>query len=298
MSAENALTVTIPVGEHAIVGAWTNTVGPAHAVVVVAPAMAVPARWYAPFAAHLAERGLDVLRFDYWGFGASVPPAVPGAPVADHPATAQDWGDDLGAAIALARAHAGDRPVVLVTHSFGGQALGLTDQGAALDGLFCVASQFGVPALWSGWQRWRMALIMRGLFPALARAFGHVPAWGGLGAAVPGGVVAEWTRWASHPDYHLGAVPGVAENYRQVRCPARVVGIADDPLAPPRAVAALARCVPGAHHETVHPEDHGLARLGHFGWFRPPARALWDELADWVGRISAGGEPVRWSAGS
>ncbi len=47
-------------------------------LVLVHAATAVPARYYAPFAAALAGRGLAALTYDYRGIGASRPPKLRG----------------------------------------------------------------------------------------------------------------------------------------------------------------------------------------------------------------------------
>lgn len=276
----------IRAGDHHLQATWDHAPGAPWAVVLLAPALAVPARWYAPFAAHLAARGISVLRFDYWGFAGSLD-----GPVSRHPATASDWGADLGAAIrhARARADAAGVPLVLVTHSFGAQALGLTDQGGLLDGLFTVASQLGSLRHWSGWDRVRLELLARLLVPTLTTGLGHYPRWGGLGAPLPRSMAREWSGWMRRDDFHLSL--GAATNYARVTCATRVIALADDPLAPRGSVAALAKALPAAQLELVDPADHGLEGLGHFGWFRPPAARLWTELVDWVGR-TVGGPPV------
>lgn len=280
-------TLRIPAGDHHLQATWDHAEQGPRAVVLLAPALAVPAGWYGAFAAHLAGRGLSVLRFDYWGFAGSLD-----GPVSRHPASATDWGADLGAAIrhARARADAAGVPLVLVTHSFGAQALGLTDQGGLLDGLFTVASQLGSLHHWSGWDRLRLELMMRLLVPTLTTGFGHYPRWAGLGAPLPRSMAREWSGWTLRPDFHLSL--GAEANYARVTCATRVIAVADDPLAPRGAVAALAQALPAARMEVVHPDDHGLEGLGHFGWFRPPAARLWTELADWVGRTVGSPAPA------
>jgi predicted alpha/beta hydrolase len=34
----------------------------------------------------------------------------------------------------------------------------------------------------------------------------------------------------------------------------------------------------------VTPQDLGVPRIGHFGFFRPDAEPLWSEAADWLTR--------------
>jgi len=75
--------------------------GAPRAAVVVAPAMAVPARFYARFAAYLAESGAAALTIDYRGIGGSRPKSLRGFPSSFH-----DWGEkDLAGAVEIGRAH-------------------------------------------------------------------------------------------------------------------------------------------------------------------------------------------------
>src|SRR6266550_1590171 len=80
-------------------------------------AAGVKQEYYAKFAGYLAERGFTVLTFDYRGIGRSL-----AGKVSQVVARMRDW--------ALLDAAAAFRflpqsPVLIVGHSFGGQALGL-----------------------------------------------------------------------------------------------------------------------------------------------------------------------------
>src|SRR5690348_14590136 len=94
---------------------------PARALVLIASATAVPRQYYAKFARYLAERGFDVLTFDYRGIGGSRPLSLRG-----FSARMRDWALlDLQAAVDFAAGRAGGKPLFFIGHSFGGQALGL-----------------------------------------------------------------------------------------------------------------------------------------------------------------------------
>ena len=67
--------------------------------------------------------------------------------------------------------------------------------------------------------------------------------------------------------------------------PLRVVTIADDDYAPPRAGAALLGFFKKARGEqvTVAPADVGATRIGHFDAFRAPFReTLWPQWREWL----------------
>src|SRR5690606_32580822 len=114
------------------------------AIVVVAAAMGVPQRYYAPFADWLArERGCTVLTFDYRGIGESAPPRLAG-----FDATLTDWYRlDLDAALRAARVVAAPPvPLTVVGHSLGGQIAPLAPSVRSIDALLTVAAG-------SGWWR-------------------------------------------------------------------------------------------------------------------------------------------------
>jgi predicted alpha/beta hydrolase len=244
------------------------------AVVVVAPALAVAQRHYRRLAERLAARGLSALTFDYRGVGESRRGSLVG-----DPTTLRQWGeDDLAAALDAAEVRAGGRPVVLLGHSFGGQALGLAPVAGRLAGALTVGAQLG----WTGHfplaQRAAMTLGFGWVVPAVTAAWGYTPGFLGLGADLPGGVVLEWGRWLRSPRYLLDHVPESDRAFAELDFPVRVVAVADDGYAPEAAVAALAATMPTATLARWEPAAWGLSEIGHFGLLRQPA--LWDHAAE------------------
>jgi predicted alpha/beta hydrolase len=67
----------------------------------------------------------------------------------------------------------------------------------------------------------------------------------------------------------------------------------DDDYAPPRTVTALRRRLRGAplEHRAWRPGQHGLDAVGHFGFFRPKAAALWPAALAFVDAALAGEDP-------
>ena len=254
---------------------WFRPGGPGRAVVLVAGATAVPAGFYRIWASDLADRGYEVLTFDYRGIAASRTGSLRG-----FPATMQDWGRiDLQAALDRAVAAAGDRPVLVVGHSFGGQALGLVRGADRLSGGFLVGAQLGYWGYWPSPVRYRYAALWYGVVPAVVAGFGYLPGWLGVGEDLPGGVARGWARWCRSPRYLVDHVPDAVERFGAVRAPLSVVAVSDDDYAPEPAVRALAALLPEARVERWSPADAGTDRIGHFGFFRPACRRLWDPAA-------------------
>ena len=258
---------------------------PADAVrgaVLIAGAMGVPRRFYTAFATDLAAHGLAVLTLDYRGFGGS---AI--KPLRRDRASIGDWIDqDLPAAIEALAARAPGAPLFWIGHSVGGQLFGFMDT-SRFSAALLVASQSGHWTLWDkpSWQR-RMWLLSYLLLPGLSMALGRVP--GGLlgGGDLPAGVARQWASWIRDPEY-LGRLARTRDwaDFARYTGPLRVVTIADDDYAPPRAGAALLRFFRQARGEqiTVAPADIGAQRIGHFDGFRAQFRdTLWPQWRGWL----------------
>lgn len=256
------------------------------AAVLLVGATAVPQRFYARFAAFLASRGLTVLTFDYRGIGQSRRGALGG-----HPATMRDWGEhDVTGALARLRAEAPGLPVLALGHSFGGQALGLSDALTEVDGLLTVGAQFGWYGHWSGLARVRMWATWSLVFPAALATWGYIPGRLGLGEDLPPGVAREWGLWCRSRNYLLDHVTEARRRLARFEGPLEVWGFTDDDYAPEGAVRAYADAVRpvGRTLRLRRPSQVGARRVGHFGLFRPEHRdTLWVEVAElfegWVG---------------
>ena len=97
----------------------------------------------------------------------------------------------------------------------------------------------------------------------------------------------EWARWCRNPHYisDRSGQP-IREHFHSYRGRMRFYAIGDDAFyAPLDAVTALAGFYRRAQTEVlrIEPAEHGLSRIGHFGFFRSgtPA-ALWQQTADWL----------------
>jgi predicted alpha/beta hydrolase len=252
------------------------TFGSGERNVLIMPATGVPQSYYAKFAAYLAERGFNVLTFDYRGIGRSL-----SGHVRDVRARMQDWA--LLDAAAAFSALAGK--IRIVGHSFGGQALGLLPDLTRITAALFVGSQSGY---WKNWpplgRAWMWPATHVGL-PLAAKLFGYFPGSRlGFGEDLPAGVALQWASWCRHPRYLVGAL-GVESAYSEVKLPIRAYAITDDAFAPPSAVEALGRLYPNADWQTrrVTPAEAGTKSLGHFGFFRERFRdSLWREAADWL----------------
>lgn len=255
--------------------------GRAEGVVVIGGATAVPRGYYAAFAASLAAAGLHTLAFDYRGVGGSRPARLRGFRASLH-----EWGErDLAGAITWAGDRWPDLPVVVVTHSVGGQVLGLAPTLDRVAAVLSVASQSGYWRLWSGARRAQMGAYFHVLIPVAARVAGFLPMRLVGGEDLPRGVALEWSRWSRDPQYVLThARARGATGYGAFDRPWRAYAFEDDDYAPVRAVERLLGFYPRARAElrVVGPAQVGRP-IGHFGFFRPRFETtLWAEARDWL----------------
>lgn len=231
---------------------------------------------YRRFAEYLATRGYHTVTWDWRGTGESRPVSLRG-----FPATMRDWGrQDLTGMIDWAGREFPSLPILVIGHSFGGQALGLMQGGERITAAATVSSQSGYWGWWPFPIRYWYAVLWHFLVPGLTRLVGWFPSRPlGLGEGLPRGVALEWSSWCRNPDY-LGDWSG----HQAFGAPLLSMGFTDDSYAPPRAVAELHNHY-GSAEKTLRilsPRDAGLPRIGHFGFFRPEAQRLWDEVANWL----------------
>lgn len=250
-------------------------------VIIVSSATAVPRKIYRDFALHLARRGASVITYDYRGIGDSAPSHLKG-----FPARMRDWAElDFAGVIDDARARYPRRPIGVVGHSFGGQALLLAPNTQEIARAVTVAAQAGYWRLCAGAEKYRVYALLKAILPPINAACGYMPGSRlGLGEDLPSGVFREWSGWCLRRDYFLSdpTLDSLA-NRGKFSGPLVMVGIDDDPWATPPAIDLLATGFTGttAMRRQIAPAEAGARRMGHFGFFRKDlAGALWDGVAD------------------
>ncbi len=259
---------------------WTRAQHAARGAVVIAPALGVPRRFYAKFAAFLSERGYDTLCFDYRGIAGA------GAELLPAQIELADWGrQDLQAALVAAREQLKPRRLYLVGHSIGGQIPGLAPASETLDGLVLVAASAPHPSRYALRDRLRIELMWRVLVPLLARG-ARFPArkLGFASVDLPSPVVRQWAAWGLRPEYLFDARHGLdTRRYAQLALPVLSFSFADDGYASKAAVEALHRHYSAARITHRHIERVSGTSYGHFGYFRESQReTLWSETAEWL----------------
>ena len=275
--------ISVTAGDgHSLAGYRFDPTRASKASVVIAPAMAVPQSFYAPFARYLASWGYSAWTFDYRGTGESLKGSMRGVK-----ADLTDWySRDYDAVVnAAADAHAGTR-VFAVGHSFGGQSAPLLPSRDRLAGLVNIAVGSGSIRHNAPGIRRTAPLMWYVIAPLLCPLFGYFPG-GRIGVVgdIPTGAMFQWRRWCLTPDYILSGEPGAREAYASAQFPVLGLTFADDELL----LEAGSILLHGAYkarppdYRLIVPTQLGLKRIGHFGFFKPQREAaLWPMVTNWI----------------
>jgi len=174
-------------------------------------------------------------------------------------------------------------PLFVVGHSFGGQIVGLSPN-TSVRGTLLIAAQSGYWKNWDGPKRWGMATLWHVVFPAIGGTLGYIPGWTGIGEDLPAGAASEWARWGRHPEYLFAHKTQASDGFAAYPGRIRSISIEDDAYAPRRSVEDLGRRFPVERYSHQHlvPADDGLAKIGHFGWFRKSSNLLWKQGLHWM----------------
>jgi len=267
--------VTIPAEDgFKLAGSLFEPTTPNGRVVLIASAMGVKRGYYRHYAAFLAEAGYTVLTLDYRGIGDSLAGRLRG-----FVARTEEWGTlDLSGAIRYLDARYPTAKLLLVSHSIGGQLVGVLPNHARLSAILMIAAQSGYWRLWSEVGPLRLWLTWHVFIPILTRLFGYFPApLFGMGEPTPAGVALEWARWGRSPRYLRDYI--AQDYFEQIRLPIRAYSFADDWFAPRLAVAALCGFFSAARVEHLHISPQ--KPIEHFGFFRPGCE-LWADTLAWL----------------
>jgi predicted alpha/beta hydrolase len=246
-------------------------------LVLVWPAMGVPARFYRPFATALREAGLAVVVADLRGTGASTP----------RPSRSSRYGyaelvDDVGAVLADLKPRQDGRRVVLVGHSLGGQAclLHLARSGDSdVDGLALVAVGLPYWRIYPGRRRLAVLAMTQSIHAATAllRVW---PGWG-FGGRQARGVIRDWAYTARTGRFPALAGGDVQAAVAAVRTPVLAVSLERDQYTP---APTLDHLVGKLAAEPVQ-REHYDSEADHFQWARS-AGPVADRVASFVAAVT------------
>ncbi|MDH3943485.1 MAG: alpha/beta fold hydrolase [Anaerolineae bacterium] len=251
-------------------------------ITIISAAMATPRRLYEVYARYLSRAGHFVVTYDYRGTGGSRPESLKG-----FPARMREWAEyDMSGVIAWACAQCSPCPLILIGHSFGGQAAGLLETTTNVSAMVTISSQSGYWGLHPGMEKYRVWFFAHFGFWLLSSAYGYLP-WSRFtrGEDLPKPAALEWARWSRSPDYLCGdRTLESRENFARFTAPILAYSFSDDIWGSERSVDAMMSCYTKAPLERRHvtPEDIGIDKIGHIGFFMPSARALWRDVDRWL----------------
>src|SRR6202165_4187150 len=187
-----------------------------------------------------------------------------------------DWAAlDVTSAVPWMRQRAHHLPLNYVGHSFGGQLLGLLPNNKEISRALLIAAQAGYWKLMAAPERYRVYARRNFVGLPLTRLLGYAPGWSGIGQDLPKGVFEQWVGWVMSERYLFTdpKLPGLT-NFANYRGAMRALCLADDPWATRAAVALLCSGFASIEPEilTITPGDAGVAKIGHFGFFRAEHR--------------------------
>ncbi|HEX6967676.1 MAG TPA: alpha/beta fold hydrolase [Micromonosporaceae bacterium] len=249
-------------------------------VVVIWPAMGVPAGYYTRFATALRKAGLAVVVAELRGTGTSTP----------HPSRASRYGyaelvSDVAAVQESLKPRLDGRRRILLGHSLGGQLTLLHTalaENPMVDGLVLVAT--GLPY----WRSYPGSLRRHGLrcftsvLSTVTETLGVWPGWG-FGGRQPRGVIRDWAHIIRTGRFPVidGVDPEPA--LRAVRVPVLAVDVEGDWHTPAHTLDLMCRPLSAAPlvRECYRTEEAGFP-MDHFSWVRAG-----DRLAGRVARFAA-----------
>jgi len=229
------------------------------------------------FAQYIANKGIRVFTYDYSGIGQSAPKSLKG-----YQTSASQWGEsDLTAVINYVSHHFAYKKLILINQSIGGQIACLSPSIHKVDGMVHVASQTGY---WKQWPlRYRYLLYFNWqMLVGFSHIFGYFPGKSmGIMENLPKGVALEWAKWGKSPNYLFDHIsPEEKARYETIKTPLLSYSFSDDTTAPYNTVQWLntrfKNCTLIDKH--IHPEEIGLKKIGHFGFFRTKCQPLWEDL--------------------
>jgi len=258
--------------------------GRGQAVVIVNPATGVLARYYHRYAAFLAERGFDVVTYDYRGIGASRPASLRGCGY-----RWRDWGTlDFAAVLDGAERMAAGRPIMVVGHSIGGFLPGLAQGFDRCAAMISVAAQF---AYWRDYERSaRLRLVLRWhlIMPFMTALMGYFPGRRlGWLEDLPAGVAYEWAFRGPRVERSFPPEDRdeILRRLAAFQGPLLAITTTDDPYGAPRAIDRALAYYTGAERSrlVLSPQDLGVVHVGHFDLFHARHRhTFWQATAGWL----------------
>jgi predicted alpha/beta hydrolase len=248
---------------------------------------------YERFSRYLATNGVAVLTYDYRGIGTSERGRI-----RKLQATIEDWSElDCSAAVGTVHEKYKPVPIIGIGHSIGGLLFGGATNADRIDHFLFLCPHTGYVGDYRARYITPMAILWHLAMPIATKAFGYFPAkFLRLGEDIPGGVAMQWARHVAPFDAASSGRRRSARLAEYLTSCARTTGTAllitfsDDGFATPRGRARVKRLFSSLRTSewTIRPEEVGMKRIGHFGFFRKDAQAmLWPRVLSHLDQVKS-----------
>lgn len=241
---------------------------------MIAPAMGVSQDYYTLFANWLAEQGYLTITFDYRGIGLSRKGSLRG-----FQASIMDWIKfDCAAIIETITALIPDKPLHWIGHSLGGQILPFVPNHEKVSNIIHIAAGSGYwrynspPLNKRAWWLWNIVV------PITVFMFDYFPGKRlGIVGDLPKGVIEQWRRWCLNHEYCVGVEGERArELFASIDIPMLSLSFTDDEFMSEKSIESLNSFFINSPKtiKRIHPNDIGINRIGHFGFFKSQYKDL------------------------
>ncbi|MGJ8662588.1 MAG: alpha/beta hydrolase family protein [Marinicella sp.] len=256
---------------------------------VINPAIGIKRKMYHAFAEFMANQAVTTVLYNYRGMEDGFNDLS-----GDCRCDVEAWGRlDQSALIDWTKNELNPNQLLVLGHSIGGQLLGFANNSQMVDGLIHVAAQKGDKRLWALGGRLKLFLLWHLIIPWMSRGKVFNAKKLGLGNYPwPAAAAKQWASWGQQKDYLFNPMFGFdLAPWHAFDRPVLSFGLADDEMAPEAAIDGLLSEY-GKNNDHVHidkriidPQSLGLKTIGHFGFFKPKSKALWQDTETWIKQI-------------
>lgn len=277
----NAIKIDTPLQYPIAVKEFTPKISNGYCV-IIASATGVKQNYYKNFAHFLSDNHYTVYTFDYGGIGESRD-----KPLSEFVTTASAWAqNDFEWVVKYVKDKNPESKLLVITHSIGGQLIGLVPSNDLFQGIIMVASQSGSWRHWKGFDRIKMQLLWYAMLPVCVKLFGYLPSKKfSRMEDLPKGMALEWSKWCKSPNYHFDHIEDAPDRYNKVNCTIVAYSIENDFYATVPAIDWITKQFKNASLKRIHLEakNFNTKEIGHFGVFQKKFsdtiwQMLWDDL--------------------
>lgn len=245
--------------------------------IIISSATGVLQNYYSTFASYFCDLGFTVYSFDYSGIGQSLSKSIK-----KNTSNLSHWAKNQSDVVTYAQTQNPNHKTILITHSIGGQLIGLNNKSITLDAIITVAPQTGYWKFFKGFNRFKMFVFWHFLIPLLTPIFGYFPSKKiGLFENLPKQVVYQWKNWGIHPNYFLNEFNSDDLSFEKILCPVLILSFSKDKFAPKETVDWFTKLFTNSKTDRQHIKSD--PHIGHFGFFRKPfKKPLWELAENWI----------------